>query len=366
MNLHLVDLVGQYKRIKTEIDTAIHRILDSGQFIMGAEVAAFEKNLASYLGVAHAIGCNSGTDALHLALRALDIGPGDEVITTPFTFAATVEAILLTGAKPVYVDIQPDSFNIDPDRLEEAVTERTRAILPVHLYGQPADMEEVMAFAQLHKLFVVEDAAQAIGAEYQGKKAGTFGHVGCISLFPSKNLGAFGDGGVMVTNDDELADKMRMLIVHGSRVRYYHEMIGFTSRLDGLQAAIVNVKLRYLDEWNAARRNFAQAYDQLLRDMSIVTPQTRKDRTHIFHQYTIRVNDRDGLAQHLQQNKIPFGIYYPVPLYRQKAFEKYFNSTRPFPVTEKATQEVISLPMHTELTPEMLSTISDAVKAFYR
>jgi dTDP-4-amino-4,6-dideoxygalactose transaminase len=361
----MVDVVGQYKRIKPEIDAAIHRVLDSGQFILGKEVGEFEANAAKYLGVKHAVGCNSGTDALRVALMALGIGPGDEVITSPFTFAATAEAIVLVGATPVFVDIQPDTFNLNSLLIERAITKKTRAILPVHLFGQAADMDAIMGLARERKLHVVEDAAQAIGAEYKGKKVATIGDIGCISLFPSKNLGAYGDGGLIVTDDSRLADKMRMIIVHGSKVRYHHDMIGFTSRLDTLQAAVVNVKLKYLDEWNKLRQEAASTYDQLFDGLEIVRPIVKPHRTHVFHQYTIRARQRDELARHLLERKIPHAIYYPVPLHRQKALLPYIATSQTFRVTDEAAREVLSLPMHTELTREMQAYITDSIKEFY-
>lgn len=366
MQLQLVDIVGQYKRIKEEIDDAVHRVLDSGQFILGKEVTEFENNMARYLGIQHAIGCASGTDALQVAMMALGLKPGDEVITTPFTFVATVETIALLGARPVYVDIDPSTFNIDAPRIEKAITKKTKAIIPVHLYGQPADMDEIMSIAREHKLHVIEDCAQAVGAEYKGRKVGTIASIGCISFFPSKNLGAFGDAGMIVTSDKNLADRMRMIIVHGSKIRYYHDILGVNSRLDSLQAAVLNVKLKHLDEWNSAREKFAQTYDRLFEGVSVVTPSVAVGRTHIFHQYTLRVKRRDALVPHLQQKGIPYAIYYPVPLYRQKAFAIAGTPAESFPVTEQVTREAISIPMHTELTPQMQEHIASAIREFYR
>jgi UDP-2-acetamido-2-deoxy-ribo-hexuluronate aminotransferase len=359
----MVDIVGQYKRIQPEIDEAVRRVMESGQFIMGREVGEFESNIQRYLNVSHAIGCASGTDALQVAMMALGIGPGDEVITTPFTFVATVETIALLGAKPVYVDIEPSTFNLDPNGIEKVVTKRTKAIIPVHLFGQPADMDPIIAVAQQARISVIEDCAQAIGAEYKGSKVGTLGTAGCVSFFPSKNLGAYGDGGMIVTTDRHLADRMRMIIAHGSKVRYYHDMLGVNSRLDTLQAAVLNVKLKYLDEWNAKRRASAELYNSLFSGMEIITPAVGPD--HIFHQYTIRVKRRDQLIRHLQERKIPHAVYYPVPLYRQKAFQHLADSQQTYPVTEQVSREVISLPMHTELTPEMQRYVAEAVKEFY-
>ena len=365
MELQLVDILGQYKRIKDEIDAAIQRVLDSGQFVLGKEVKEFEDAVAQYLDVEHAVGCASGTDALQVALMALGVGPGDEVITSPFTFVATVETIALLGAKPVYVDVEPTSFNIDAQHIENAITKKTKAIVPVHLFGQPADMERILDIARRHNLKVIEDAAQAIGAEYKGKKAGTLADAGCVSFFPSKNLGAFGDAGLIVTRDKHVAERIRMLIVHGSKIRYHHDILGVNSRLDAIQAAILNVKLKYLDEWNAKRQECAELYDRLFEGTEIAVPHVKPNRTHIFHQYTVRVKRRDNLIQHLQEKRIPYAIYYPVPLYRQKAFQHLSDPKQTFPVTEQVTREVLSLPMHTELTGEMQEYIAGSIKEFY-
>ncbi len=364
--LQLVDIVGQYKKIKNEIDEAIHRVVDSGQFILGKEVNEFENSVKRYLGVEHAIGCASGTDALQIAMMALDIKPGDEVITTPFTFVATVETIALLGAKPVYVDIEPSTLNIDTRLIEKAITKKTKAIIPVHLYGQPADMDTIMNIAGMHDLRVIEDAAQAIGAEYKGKKAGTIGDIGCFSFFPTKNLGSFGDAGMIVTNDNQLADKIRMIIVHGSKVRYDHEILGLNSRLDTLQAAVLNVKLKYLDGWNSTRAILAERYTGLFEGTPVTTPSVQPDRKHVFHQYTVRVKRRESLIRHLQEKQIPHAVYYPVPLYRQKAFQHLSDPEQTFPVTEQMTQEVLSIPIHTELTLEMQQYVVDALKEFYK
>ncbi len=365
MKLQMVDVVGQYQKIKPEIDSAIHKILDSGQFVLGKEVGEFECQIAGYLGVNYAVGCASGTDALQVAMMALDIKPGDEIITTPFTFVATTETIVLLGAKPVYVDINPMTFNIEPSLIEAAITPKTKAIIPVHLYGQAADMEPIMAVARKHNLKVIEDAAQGLGASYKGKKVCTFGDVSCISYFPSKNLGAFGDAGMVVTNDVALGEKMRMIIVHGSKVRYHHEILGVNSRLDTMQAVVLSAKLKYLDQWNATRRASAARYNALLKGTPAVIPYVSPDCEHIFHQYTIRVPNRNELAEHLKQKGIPHGIYYPIPLHMQEAFAIAGKSKGAFPITERACDEVLSLPMHTELTEEQLVFITDAIKEFY-
>lgn len=361
MIIQMVDLVNQYKKIKPEIDEAIHRVIDSGQFVLGPAVAEFETAAAGYLGVKHAIGCASGTDALQVAMMALGIQPGDEIITTPFTFVATTETIVLLGAKPVYVDIEPKTFNIDPRLIEAAITKKTKAIIPVHLYGQPADMDAIMQVARKHGLPVIEDAAQAMGSEYKGRKVGGFGTIGAISFFPSKNLGAFGDAGMVVTDDDALAEQLRMIIIHGSRVRYKHEVLGVNSRLDSIQAAVLNVKLKYLDGWTGARRAAAQRYNRLFNDAGVVLPFEAPFGKHIYHQYTIRLNGRDHVARTLNEKKIPHAIYYPIPLHLQEAFRHVGRPRGSFPMTEQAAAEVLSLPMHTELTEEQQSTIARAV-----
>jgi UDP-2-acetamido-2-deoxy-ribo-hexuluronate aminotransferase len=365
MKLHMVDVVGQYQKIKSDVDTAIHRVLDSGQFILGKEVGDFECDIAGYLGVKYAIACASGTDALQIAMMALGIGPGDEVISTPFTFVATAETIALIGAKPVYVDIDPKTYNIDPALLERAITARTRAIIPVHLYGQAADMDPIMEIARKHNLKVIEDAAQALGAAYRGKKVCSIGDIGAISFFPSKNLGCFGDGGMMVTNDPGLQEGMRVIAAHGSRVRYYHDLIGVNSRLDTIQAAILSVKLRHLDAWNSSRRAAAARYAALLQGTPVTAPHISPDGEHIFHQYTLRAPRRDELANHLKAKGIPHAIYYPVPLHLQKAFAMSGGKPGDFPVAEQAAREVLSLPMHTELNEEQQAYITIAIKEFY-
>jgi UDP-2-acetamido-2-deoxy-ribo-hexuluronate aminotransferase len=361
----MVDVVGQYRKIKPEIDAAIARVIDSGQYILGKDVGELECSIADYLGVKFAVGCASGTDALQVAMMALGIGTGDEVITTPFTFVATTETIVLLGAKPVYVDIDPRTFNIDPARIEQAITPRTKAIMPVHLYGQPAEMDRIMELAQRYHVRVIEDAAQALGASYKGKKIGSFGDVGCISFFPSKNLGAFGDAGMVVTDDVALGERMRMIIVHGSRERYCHDILGVNSRLDTLQAAILNVKLRYLEGWNAARRRTAARYSELLKETPVTLPYVSPTGNHIYHQYTVRCPNRDQLAGFLKERGIPHAIYYPVPLHLQKAYASQGYKRGAFPLTERATAEVLSLPMHPELDEEQLRYITDAVKSFY-
>ncbi len=365
MKLQMVDVVGQYKHIKPEVDAAVLAVLDSGMFIQGKEVGELERDVAGYLGVKHAVGCASGTDALQIAMMALGIGPGDEVITTPFTFVATAETIAILGAKPVYVDIDPRTFNIDPSLVEAAVTPRTKAIIPVHLYGQPADMDPLLAVARTHAIPVIEDAAQAMGASYGGRKVCSLGTIGCISFFPSKNLGCFGDGGMVVTDDPALAESMKVIAAHGSRVRYYHEVLGLNSRLDTIQAAILKTKLPHLGAYNAARQKAAARYNELLAGLPVTVPFVAPGAEHIFHQYTLRVPKRDALAASLREKGIPHGVYYPVPLHLQKAFAMSGGKKGDFPVTERACEEVISLPMHTELTEEHLGFITRAIREFY-
>jgi dTDP-4-amino-4,6-dideoxygalactose transaminase len=360
----MVDLKTQYMEIKSEINAAIQSVLDSTQFIQGQIVREFEKNISAYLGCKHAIGCASGTEALQIAMMAVNIKPGDEIITTPFTFVATTETIAILGAKPIYVDVNEDTFNIDVNKIEEKITRKTKAIIPVHLYGQSAEMDRIMNLANYYNLVVIEDAAQAIGAEYKGNKVANIGHIGALSFFPSKNLGAYGDAGMVTTNDNGLADKMRMIASHGSRERYYHEIPGINSRLDSVQAAILNVKLKYLEKYNKARIRAASEYNLLLSShvqIPFVLPYNR----HIYHQYTIKIKDRDKLHSFLKDNDIPSMIYYPVPLHLQKAY-RYDYKEGDFPVSEKLCKEVISLPMHSELSIEQVEYISSFVIKFLK
>jgi dTDP-4-amino-4,6-dideoxygalactose transaminase len=350
----ILDLVGQYHELKEEIDRAIFGVLESGHFISGPNVQAFEREIARYLGVADAIALNSGTDALQLGLRVLDIGPGDEVITSPFTFVATSEAIGSVGATPVFVDIDPVTFNIEPKRIRDAITARTKAILPIHLYGAPANLFEIRSIAIEYGLPIVEDCAQAIGAAVNGVKVGTSSEVGCFSFFPSKNLGACGDGGLVTTSDARLADRLRSLRAHGGRVKYYHDELGVNSRLDEIQAAILRVKLPHLDSWIAARRAIAARYTALLRDLELVTtPSELAGSLHVFHQYTIRVRNRDAVKRQLADAGIQTMIYYPLPLHLQRVHKDGGWSVGSFPHSETAAQEVLSLPMYPELTPSI-------------
>lgn len=369
----MVDLKGQYNKIKPEIDEAVMDVLQTAYFVGGPQVKQFQTNLEEYLGVKHVIPCANGTDALQVALMALDLKPGDEVITTSFTFIATAEVIALLKLTPVLVDVDPDTFNIDPEAIERAITPKTKAIIPVHLFGQCADMHIIKEIAEKHNLHIIEDTAQAIGANYtcqvhnKTKKAGTLGHIGCTSFFPSKNLGAFGDGGAIFTDDDELAAQMRVVVNHGMKVRYYHDYVGVNSRLDTLQAAILDIKLKHLDEYAHARQKAAAYYNNAFKNNSkIKTPKTASFTDHVFHQYTLVLNgvDREGLMKHLADNGIASAVYYPVPLHMQKAYLDPRYKEGDFPVTEQLAKSVISLPIHTELTEEIQKEITDAFLDF--
>lgn len=365
----MVDLVGQYNKIKPEVDAAIAEILTNASFINGPAVKKFQANLEKYLGVKHVIPCANGTDALQVAMMALNLQPGDEVITTSFTFIATAEVIALLHLTPVLVDVLPDTYNIDPEAIERAITPKTKAIVPVHLFGQCSDMDAVMEIAAKHNLYVIEDNAQAIGADYRSKdgsvkKAGTIGHIGCTSFFPSKNLGCYGDGGAIFTNDDALAAQMRVVVNHGMVVRYYHDYVGVNSRLDSIQAAILDVKLKHLDEYAEARRFAANFYNNAFASCSkLKTPITSDFTTHVFHQYTLVTEgvDRQKLMDHLQSKGISSAIYYPVPLHEQKAYLDPRYKSGDFPVTEELCKTVFSLPIHTEFDVETLQYVVDAV-----
>ncbi|MDX9928493.1 MAG: DegT/DnrJ/EryC1/StrS family aminotransferase [Bacteroidales bacterium] len=373
-DIQMVDLRQQYERLKSDIDAAIHDVIRSAAFIRGPEVELFEKELAAYMGVRHVVSCANGTDALQVAMMALGLKPGDEVITTNFTFIATVEVIALLGLTPVLADPCPSSFNITPDAIEKAITPRTKAIVPVHLFGQCCDMEGIMDVARRHGLKVIEDTAQSTGTTFRYRdgreaKAGTIGDTGCTSFFPSKNLGCWGDGGAIYTNDDALAAKMRSITNHGMRVRYYHDDVGINSRLDTIQAAILRVKLRHLDEFNSARRRAAEFYNAAFRSLpAVITPGTVSWSDHIYHQYTLRITDgrRDELKAALLGAGIPSMIYYPVPLSRQKAYEGYGFSSDSYPVTDMLAREVLSLPMHSELKEEHLRHIAGTLINFFK
>ena len=364
MKIQMVDLKTQYERIKPEIDAAIQKVIDSGQFIMGKEVFEFEKAIAQYLKTSHAIGCASGTDALQIAQMALGVGAGDEVITSSFSFVATAETIALLGAKPVFVDVEEDTFNIDPAAIERVITKKTKVIIPVHLYGQSSEMDSILKIARKRNLRIIEDAAQAVGAEHRGRRVGGIGDIGCISFFPSKNLGAFGDGGMMVTNNAEVADRLRLISLHGAKTKYCSDVVGMISRLDTIQAAILNTKLKYLEEWHEARRRTATKYDELLKDSGVTLPLVKPYNRHIFHQYTIRLKNREGLSKYLKSKGIPHAIYYPVPLHMQPAYKHLGYREGDFPVSERLAKEVLSLPMHTELTVAQLEYIATAVREF--
>ena len=361
----ICDLTQQYRQLRDQMLHAVDGVFSSGVFINGPNVKALEEEVASYVGTAYGIALNSGTDALHLALRALDIGPGDEVITIPFTFVATTEAIGIVGATPVFVDIDPVTYNIDPARIEAAITPRTRAILPVHLYGNPAPMHEIMAIARRHNLAVIEDCAQAIGARIGDKYVGTFGTFGAFSFFPSKNLGAYGDGGMLVTDDQTLAQRTRSLRGHGGRVKYHHEELGVNSRLDELQAAILRVKLPHLEEWIERRRAVAKRYTDALDGLGLPLPSAAPGNRHVYHQYTLRVENRDRIQEDLKSTGVQTMVYYPVPLHLQKVHASLGGHEGSFPHSERAAKEVISIPMFPELEPNAQQTVIDAVKACY-
>ncbi|TVQ87530.1 MAG: DegT/DnrJ/EryC1/StrS family aminotransferase [Bacteroidetes bacterium] len=370
--IQMVDLKSQYDKIQQEIDTAVIDVIRSTQYINGSEVKNFQHDLEEYLDVKHVIPCANGTDALQVAMMALDLKPGDEVITTSFTFVATVEVIALLGLTPVLVDVLPDTFNIDPEKVKNAISPKTKAIVPVHLFGQCVDMEPLLELAEKHNLFIIEDNAQAIGADFifgdgTRKKAGTLGTIGCTSFFPSKNLGCYGDGGAVFTNDDELAKKLRVIVNHGMEVRYYHDSIGVNSRLDSIQAAILRVKLKRLNDYAAARRKAACFYDRAFSNHPrIKTPVRSKFSTHVFHQYTLIIENLDqfALQKFLGEKDIPAMIYYPVPMHMQKAYTDPRYKEGDFPVTEMLSKSVISLPMHTELDEEQLKYITESVLEF--
>ena len=370
--IQMVDTKTQYHKIKPEVDKAVLDVMESAAFINGKVVHDFAANLSAYLGVKHTIPCANGTDALQIAMMALGLQPGDEVITPSFTYIATTEVIALLRLTPVFVEVNPQTFCIDPSAIEKAITPKTKAIVPVHLYGHAAPMEEIMAIAQKHNLFVIEDNAQAIGCDYTfsngtKKKTGTIGHIGTTSFYPSKNLGAFGDGGAISTNDDELAGKLKMIANHGQSKQYYHDVVGCNSRLDSIQAAILDIKLKHLDDYVAARRAVADYYDKAFVNHSkITTPFRAAYSNHAFHQYTLQLEgvDRNGLKQFLADNNIPAMIYYPVAGHKQKMFENFNTASQVMPVTDWLTERVISLPIHTEMDEEQLGYITSTVLEF--
>ena len=356
-----VDLKAQYSSIKDEILTAVADVLESTQFVLGREVNTFEEEFADYCSAKHGIAVNTGTSALHLALLAAGIGPGDEVITTPFTFIATVAAIYYTGATPVFVDIDPASFTIDVTQIEEAITERTKAILPVHLYGQPADMDPLLDIARKHGLTVIEDAAQAHRAEYKGKRVGSLGDFGCFSFYPGKNLGAYGEGGMVVTNNPDYAHTVGMLRDWGQETKYHHVLKGYNYRMDGVQGAILRVKLRYLDAWTEARRTHAALYNELLVNSPVKLPMEMPYSHHVYHVYAVRLSQRDHLQKKLNEQGIQTGIHYPIPVHLQAAYADLGYSAGDFPHSEAASNEVLSLPMYAELSKEQVEQVGAAL-----
>jgi dTDP-4-amino-4,6-dideoxygalactose transaminase len=368
MQVPLLDLKAQHRLIGAEVMAAVEQVLAGQNFILGGEVERFEQAFAEYCRVRHAISCASGSDALLLALTALGVGEGDEVITTAFTFFATTSAVTRLGAVPVYADIAPDDFNLNAELIERKITPRTKAIIPVHLFGQCAEMDAVRELARRHQLFVVEDAAQAVGAESRGRRAGAMGEVGCFSFFPTKNLGGAGDGGMLTTDDGELAARLRVLRVHGMEPRYYHRYVGINSRLDALQAAVLNVKLKYLEEWTEARRRNAARYDALFAEAGleeVVTPTARPGQRHVYHQYTVRAARRGELKAHLAGRGVGTEIYYPVPLHLQECFADLGYRAGDLPESERAAREVLSLPVYPELTEEMQRYVVEQIAGFY-
>lgn len=369
MQVPLLDLKAQYATTKDEIKAAIDEVLESQYFILGPKVERLENEIAQYCNTKYAVGVASGTDALLLSLMAIGVTYGDEVITTPYTFFATAGSISRLGAKPVFVDIDPKTYNINPQLIEEKILalgdpRRAKAVIPVHLYGQCADMEPILEIAEKYNLKVIEDAAQAIGAEYKDRKAGSIGDLGCLSFFPSKNLGGYGDGGMVVTDDEELAEKIKVLRVHGSKPKYYHSMIGCNSRLDALQAAVLSVKIKYLDSWSKKRRENAWLYDQLFQGMDIVTPYVEPCNVHIYNQYTIRVKERDRLQAHLKAHGIGTALYYPLPLHLQECYAHLGYKEGDLPESEKASKKTMSVPIYPELTEEQQRYIVKAIQEF--
>ena len=365
MRVPILDLKAQYQTIKGEVHRAINDVCESQAFALGPAVAKFEEEVAAYCGVKHAMGVSSGTDALLVSLMALGVKPGDEVITTPFTFFATAGCVARIGAKPVFVDVDPDSYNIDPAGIEERITERTRAIIPVHLFGQLARMRPIMDIARRHNLAVIEDAAQAIGASQGGVKAGNFGECGCFSFYPTKNLGAFGDGGLVTTNHDALAEQIRALRDHGQKPRYFYKVVGGNFRLDGIQGAVLNVKLKYLARWNEKRRQHAALYDRLFADSPVKTPKVEADNVCIYHQYTVTAPERDRLQQFLADHGIGSAVFYPKPLHLQECFLELGYRQGDMPVSERLCHEVLSLPVYPELSPEQIEYTAKTVLKFY-
>jgi dTDP-4-amino-4,6-dideoxygalactose transaminase len=362
MKIPLLDLVAQYHSIKEEMDKAVLGVLESGSFILGPNVAALEQEVAAYLGVKHAIGVASGTDALVIALRATGLEPGDEVIVPAFSFFATAGTVMTVGAHPVFVDIDPDTYLIDTSAIEAVVTSRTKAIIPVHLYGQPANMDEIMNIAERHGLRVIEDNAQAIGAVYKGKKTATIGDIGCLSFFPSKNLGAYGDGGMVTTNDDRIAEKVRMLRMHGWKKKYFPEMLGYNSRLDEMQAAVLRVKLKYLDGWNARRMEIAREYSRYLGELGLRVPIEAPDRTHVYHLYMVPFEEREVVQQKLKDAGIASAVYYPQPLHLAEPSRKFGTGEGQCPVSEQCSKSLLALPVYPDMTTIQIEEVLAAVE----
>ncbi len=366
MNIPFVDLQSQYKTLQEELDAAVLAVMKRGDFVLGGAVAEFERAFADYCGVRHVIGVDSGYSALEMIVRAYGIGPGDEVITVANTFIATTLAISNAGATPVLVDIDPETYNIDPAKIEAAITPRTRAIMPVHLYGQPVDMDPILAIARKRGLYVFEDAAQAAGARYKGRMVGSLADAAGFSFYPGKNLGAYGDGGAVATNNDEIAEKVRLLRNIGQKVKYYHEVKGFNHRLDTMQAAVLKVKLPHLDDWNASRRRAAATYNDLLRDLPLITPLTPAYAEHIFHLYVIRVLNREALMEHLKSKGIASGLHYPIPIHVQPAYTELGYKAGDFPITEAYAENILSLPMYPELDDDKVAYVVDAIREFFQ
>jgi len=370
--IQMVDLVSQYQHIKKEVDVAILNVIESAQFINGLEVSGFKSELETYLNVSNVIPCANGTDALQIALMALDLKPGDEIITPSFTYIATTEVMALLGLKPIFIEVDPETFCIDYTKIEAVITSKTKAIVPVHLYGQAAPMNEIMEIANRHNLFVIEDNAQAIGCNYtlsngETVKTGTIGHIGCTSFFPSKNLGCFGDGGAIFTNDTALAVKIKMIANHGQSKQYHHDLVGCNSRLDNIQAAVLRIKLKQLDNYNNSRNKVAEYYDNFFeKHPQIITPKRALNSTHVYHQYTLKLENlnRNELRAFLTEREVPSMIYYPIPAHRQKMFESFGSADTFLPVTDKLTECVISLPIHTEMTEEQLEKICVTIEEF--
>jgi dTDP-4-amino-4,6-dideoxygalactose transaminase len=360
-----LDLAAQMRPLRKEIDAAIAKVLDNCTFCLGPEVAQFEKDFAAYCGARHALGFNSGTSALHVAMLLLNLKPGDEVITTPYTFVATSWAISYCGATPVYVDIDDTTFNLDPKLVEKAITPRTKAILPVHLYGQACDLDPLLEICRKHNLALVEDAAQAHGAKYKGKKVGTFGEISCFSFYPTKNVGACGEGGALVTNNDAFAARAKSLREHGATVRYYHDEVGYNYRMEGIQGAVLGVKLKYLEKWNSERRRVVMRYHELLADTPLRLPAEASYGESIYHLYTVRHPRRDELKKHLENHKIGSALHYPLPLHLQKCYASLGYKAGDFPIAEQATRECLVLPIYPELTEEQIQRVASVIKQFF-